>query len=115
MKRCRLRGSNIIIRSLCHFTEGAKYDTLVFFQTLAEKGLPKKSYWVNLFLISWVGRCTGDPIIALKTLSVSNYNLMATVWVNSCLFASFFFFFFFVGRQLKPGVSKPAPENLKIL
>ncbi len=38
-----------------------------FFLTLAEKGLPKQSYWVNLFHVSLVGRCTGDLIIALKT------------------------------------------------
>ncbi len=38
-----------------------------FFQKLAEKGLPKQSYWVNLFHVSLVDRCTGDLIIALKT------------------------------------------------
>ncbi len=61
-----LWGGNIIMRSHCHGTKGAKSDALVF-QTLAEKGLPKQSYWVNLFHVSLVGRCTGDLIIALKT------------------------------------------------
>ncbi len=38
-----------------------------FFKKFAERGLLKQSYWVNLFHVSLVGRCTGDLIIELKT------------------------------------------------
>ncbi len=62
----RLRGGNIIMRSICNITRGAQSDHS-FFQKLAEKGLLKQSYWVNLFHVSLVDRCTGDLIIALKT------------------------------------------------
>ncbi len=60
----RLRVGDIM-RSLCHVTRGQNQMRL-FFQTLAEKGLPN-SYWVNIFHVSLVGRCTGGLIIALKT------------------------------------------------
>ncbi len=39
----------------------------IFFQKLAEKGLLKQSYWVNLFHVSLVARRTGDLVIPLKT------------------------------------------------
>ncbi len=35
-----------------------------FFRCLQEKGLSKQSYWVHLFHVFLVGRCTGDLIIA---------------------------------------------------
>ncbi len=86
----RLRGGNIIMRSLCHVTKGAKSDALVFSEA-CRKGLPKQSYWVNLFHVSLVGRCTGDLIIALKTwksqifmichLTVLANSLMTCTWL----------------------------------
>ncbi len=64
----RLRGGNIIMRSLCHVTKGAKSYALVFSEAFRKKsGLLKQSYWVNLVHVYLVGRCTGDLIIALKT------------------------------------------------
>ncbi len=44
---------------------GAKPEQLIF---SCRKRLQKdiKIYWVVLFHVFWVGRCTGDPIIALK-------------------------------------------------
>ncbi len=56
----RLRGGNIIMISLCHVTKGEKSEALVL----------RLSYWVNLFHVSLVGRCTGDLIIALKTWKI---------------------------------------------
>ncbi len=50
------------MRSLCQVTKGAKSDKLVFSEACS-----KLSYWVNLFHVSLVGRCTGDLIVALKT------------------------------------------------
>ncbi len=62
----RLRSGNIIMRYLCNITR-CEIRCAHFFQMLAEKGWSKQSYWVNLFHVSLVGRCTGDLIIALKT------------------------------------------------
>uniref|UniRef100_A0A672KE66 Thrombospondin type-1 domain-containing protein 7B-like n=1 Tax=Sinocyclocheilus grahami TaxID=75366 RepID=A0A672KE66_SINGR len=47
-----LRVGNIIIRSPFYITGGAKSDALVFFHTLAEKGLPKKFTVLFFFTVS---------------------------------------------------------------
>ncbi len=58
-----LWGSTIIIRSAFYITGGAKSETLIFSQACRER-LTKQMYWVVLLHIFWVGRCTGDPIMA---------------------------------------------------
>ncbi len=61
----RLRGGDVIMSSLCNVTRGVKSDALVLSDAWIN-ALPKQSYWVNLFHVSLVGRCTGDLIIVLK-------------------------------------------------
>ncbi len=59
----QIKGRNILIRSPYLVTEGEKSDTLIFFRGLQKKVYQNK-YLVVLFHVFWVGRCTGDPIIA---------------------------------------------------
>jgi len=73
----RLRGGNIITRSPSYVTKGAKSERLVFLHMLAEKVLPKQNYWVVLFHDFCVGRCTRDPIIALKHEKKADFHDMS--------------------------------------
>ncbi len=57
MDTCRIRGGNIIIRSPFYVMVGAKLERL-FFSTSLQSKARQKNYWV--------GKCTGDPNIALK-------------------------------------------------
>ncbi len=61
---CRTMGGNIIIRFPFYVTGGAKFDAFVLFTSLQRKA--NKTF--TGFFFFGVGRCTRDPIFALKGL-----------------------------------------------
>ncbi len=72
VETCRLRGGIIIIRSRFYVTGGGKPERLIFSfffsHQACRKRLAKKSYWVVLCHIVWVGRC--QPLEVRNTETV---------------------------------------------
>ncbi len=80
----RLRGGNIITRSLGHVTKGSKIRRTRFFRSLQKKFYQNKVSGLILFHVSLVGRCTGDLIVPLKPGKV-RFSRYVTVTFKSAI------------------------------